>query len=302
MSYYQTVTKPKRQQAQSLACMNGAPDDARRIDNMGYWVQVLTAQAAVLHIRRWTSQGKCKRKVYSINGHKPFPINGYNFHWPSLTVHREGAELPPQEHWQTLRGRSLTPFLGEDVQIPVSLLVGDTVEASRRSYHKRQEAKLMRLMPVGYTLLPGNKHIAYRLEPRGEQLMLHTARPRTNGDDLKHEAFTMLGEALFNGQRYQLSPCGTKLYRAGHTEDLFGAQDDAIEQSLVFEELRPKDKPVLAPHNTWYEIQNGKSPKVLFHSYTGRTEKIDRAVIADGKVSYRNNTYKINPHGVLTLV
>lgn len=299
MSYYDTVTKPKRQQAQILACARGAPDGARTVDGFAYWVQVLTVKAAVLHIRRWTHQGKCKRKAYGINGHKPFPIEGYDFHWPSLTMYKIGTELPLQEHWQLLHSRSLTPFLGEDVQIPATLLVGDTVEASRRSYHKRQATKLMRLMPAGYILLPGNKHIAYRLEPRGDQLMLHTARPRAKGDDLKHDTFPMLGEAMFNGQRYQLSPCGTKLYRSGHTEDLFGAQDDVMSRFIVFEELRPKDKPVLPPHPVWYEVEPGAAPKVAFHFYEGRHEKVQRSLIADGKVSYRGNTYQVTPHGSL---
>ena len=299
MSYYETVTKPKRQQAQLLACARGAPDGARTVDGFAYWVMPLTVNAAALHIRKWTHQGKCKRKVYGISQHKQFPIEGYDFHWPSLTMYKIGTDLPSQEHWQLLRARALTPFMGEDVQIPATLLVGDTVEASRRSYHKRQAAKLMRLMPAGYTLLPGNRHIAYRLEPQGEQLLLRTAKPRAKEDELKHEAFLMLGEAMFEGQRYQLSPCGTKLYRAGRPEDLFGAQDDVIEQMLVFEELRPKDKPVLAPHPVWYEVELGAAPKVAFHCYQGRNEKVQRSLIVEGKVSYRDNTYKVTPHGTL---
>lgn len=298
-SYYETVTKPKRQQAQLFACARGAPDGARTVDGFAYWVNVLTVNVAALHIRRWTHQGKCKRKVHSINGHRPFPIEGYDFHWPSLTVYKIGTELPPQEHWQLLRSRSLTPFLGEDVQIPTVLMGGDVVEANKRLYHKRQAAKLMRLMPGDYTLLPGNKHIAYRIEHNGNAANVHTLTPMSTKEELKSAVVRLFGGVLLAGQHYQLSPCGTKLYRAGRPEDLFGAQDDAVEQVLVFEELRPKDKPVLAPHPVWYEVEPGAAPRVAFHFYQGRNEKVERCLIVEGKVSYRNNTYQVTPHGTL---
>lgn len=301
-SYYEAVTKPKRKQAQLLACTRGAPDGARTVDGYAYWVKVLNNAAVLLHLRRWTHQGKCKRTVHSVEMGEPFPIAGYEFHWPSLTMHTTGSELPPEDRWAELRQRALTPFLGEDVELPTTLTGGDVVEANKRLYHKRQAAKLLRLMPGDYTLLPGNKHIAYRLEHKDDVIDVHTLAPKSDKDELKSGVYRLLGGVLIKGQHYKLSPCGTKLYRAGHTEDLFGAQDDAIEQTLVFEEMRPKDKPVLSPLLVWYEVEPGATPKVAFHFYQGRNEKVQRRMIVAGKVSYRDNTYQVSPYGSLKLL
>lgn len=300
--YYHNIVKAKRQKAKLMACQQGAPQDARRVDSMAYWVDVKSDTNAVLHLRKWTMQGKCKRKQLKVTAGGKIDLEGYAFHWDSLSLYPEGEAVAEVQHWAGLRARSTVAFAGEDVQVPKDLLGGDVIKANKVLYHKRQAEKLLRLMPLGYTLLPGSKHIAYRLNVVDGAYQVHTLIPKATTESLTERWHGLQSTALIYGEYYLLSPCGTRLYRQAHTEDLFLTEDFLAAQAEVFDALRPRDKPVLPALSVWYEVTLGPPPAVRFHEYKGRVQMTTSCPIVQSQVSYQGNTYKVSAHGLLNPV
>lgn len=306
MSYYSDVSKKQRADNLLAIAKKGAPESACFIPGtaIAYCFNQPQRLGYTIYLHRWTSGGKhimTTRPVIEDS----FEYQGvtYHVHWESLTVHTHPAIILDQKYCDehTMRACRWLDCKSVPVERNAAALK-DNIETSRQAYHRRQMQRMLLELPEGYHPLPGTKTSAYRVYGDAVRVIKPTA-PQTvakGGPKFKESKHPIYGTAIIAGQAYRLAPCGTRLYRDGHTEDVFGAGDDTNEQRITFEEMRPRDKPVVPGELAWYEIVLGKTPKVRFGFIKGRKVVHQTAEIMSSLVKFNEKFFRVDPFGNLS--
>jgi hypothetical protein len=304
--HYEQKAKPARADAIHTAALLGSPEGACFIPGTSY---VYCFNGQNLFVTRWTASGRTIRKSFAI------PISStidtieyqgvlYIMDTRTKEVFRDAADRLPEHllpgHIE--RANRWAHCVNVDMK-KINKPLTDNSERSRQSYHRRQAKALFEHIPVDYTLLPGDSSLAYKVVGT----TVHVIKPRApqtvaaGASRFKETTHPIYATALIYGKKYKLAPDGKRLYREGHTEDVFGLGDDTNEQRLVFDELRPHDKPVLPGHLVWYEIKMGPQPRIMFTRYKGRNAKRISAPIVESKVLFDGDTWAVDAFGTLRL-
>ena len=308
MSYYSEVSKVQRIKNLRIAAMAGAPEGACFIPDtaIAYCFNHPTETHCTVYLHRWTPSGRHIMVGIPVVSNK-FVYKGdtYILHWESLTVFKEDHVFAlPVDKWEDHRRRELRWLDCQSVDMSKVAAHKDVTETSRQAYHRRQAQALIAAMPAGYTPLPGIRAAAYKVEGSAVSVIKMSA-PQTlakGGPRFKETTHPLYGVAIIGGKRYCVAPDGVRLYREGHSEDVFGAGDDTNEERIVFEELRPRTLPIVPGELAWYEIVPGATPKVRFGFVKGKRAVNQLCDIVASRVLFKDNSYTVDPFGGLTLV
>lgn len=173
MTYYSDTTKKVRHDNAMLAMRLGCPEGALTVIDrpIAYYVSGEPGEIT-LTTYRWSPSGKCTARVWELgHGHGDYSTEFeyarevFMYHPPTGQLLVKGTTWRPMtEPTRKLRLQAAyTWFKGTNARMPSTAAKGDTVEASRRSYVRRQANALLEHMPDGFALVPGCERTAYRV-------------------------------------------------------------------------------------------------------------------------------------------
>lgn len=266
MTYYTDTTKKVRHDNAMLAMRLGCPEGALTVPEhpIAYYVSGGTPGEPgpiTLTTYRWSPSGKCTARVWELGvGYGDYSTEFeyarevFMYHFPSGALLRKWQPLSVvTEQTRQLRLQAAyTMFKGTNARMPSTAAKGDTVEASRRGYVRRQANALLKHMPDGYALVPGCERTAYRVFNNGNHMLVSLVTATTKAHTLERHAdgaikfthhryygsitvegkeFKLAGMQLVPGVTYRLYPPEFEQYARAVRNDAF---DQAAEACRPF--------------------------------------------------------------------
>ncbi len=162
--------------------------------------------------------------------------------------------MPPESVRQLRLQAAYTMFKGTNARMPSTAAKGDTVEASRRGYVRRQANALLKHMPDGYALVPGCERTAYRAFNHGDHMQVTLATATTKAHELERGEMGAIkitnhryyGSITVEGKEFKLDllrlvpVATTSLYPPEFEQYARAVRNDAFDQAA--EACRPFGK------------------------------------------------------------
>ena len=199
MTYYTDTTKKVRHDNAMLAMRLGCPEGALTVPEhpIAYYVSggiPGLPTPITLTTYRWSPSGKCTARVWELGiGYGDYSTEFeyanelFIYHFPTGILRPKSAiGRPMGEPTRQLRLQAAyTMFKGANARMPSTAAKGDTVEASRRGYVRRQANALLKHMPPGYALVPGCERTAYRVFSHGSFMRISLVAATTKAHTLE---------------------------------------------------------------------------------------------------------------------
>ncbi len=269
MTYYADTTKKVRHDNAMLAMRLGCPEGMLTVPEhpIAYYVSGGTPghpSAITLTTYRWSPSGKCTARVWELEATPgrvktklfDYASTSFYYHYAtgSLLQFAQREPVIPESVRQLRLKAAYTMFKGMHARMPSTAAKGDTVEASRRGYVRRQANALLKHMPDGFALVPGCERTAYRTSqmPGYMQVALATATTkaptleRGEAGAVKILSYRYFGHMEIEGKLYKLNgyrlvPVPTHgLYPPEFEQYARAVRNDAFDQAA--EACRPFGK------------------------------------------------------------
>lgn len=262
LSYYTDTTKKVRHDNAMLAMRLGCPEGALTVPEhpIAYYVSggVPGEPSAITLITyRWSPSGKCTARVWELEAALfDYANTSFYYHYATGSLLPIGKDAPvvPESVRQLRLQAAYTMFKGTNARMPSTAAKGDTVEASRRGYVRRQANALLKHMPDGYALVPGCERTAYRVFNHGTFMRVSLVAATTKGHTLERGESGALkvnehryyGGITVEGKAYKLDGMrlvpvpSHSLYPAEFEQYAQAVRNDAFDQAA--EACRPFGK------------------------------------------------------------